>query len=66
MRLRKEPNNFIFSDIEVNSSTISTQFIDAGPNANIQSTVTTTKAVRKVHYSCASDISNCSWEELVP
>lgn len=39
---------------------------DINCNSHIESTASTTKAARKVRYTCNQDISNCSWSELVP
>ena len=74
MRLRKEPNNFSFPDIIINTTTVSTQFIDEVASCgeglecdtNLQSTATSSRATRKVRYSCDNDISNCFWAELIP
>lgn len=35
-------------------------------NSNIESTASTTKATRKVRYSCNQNIEDCTWQELVP
>ncbi len=35
-------------------------------SSNILATASTTKAARKVRYTCNNDIANCYWRELVP
>lgn len=35
-------------------------------NSHIESTASTTKAMRKVRYSCNQNIENCGWSELIP
>ncbi|PIR06880.1 MAG: hypothetical protein COV55_02125 [Candidatus Komeilibacteria bacterium CG11_big_fil_rev_8_21_14_0_20_36_20] len=35
-------------------------------NSNIEATASTTKATRKVRYTCNNQIANCLWSELTP
>ena len=39
---------------------------DSECNSNIESTASTTRATRKVRYTCNQEIGNCVWSELVP
>lgn len=39
---------------------------DLDCNSNIQSTASTTRATRKVRYTCNQNIANCVWAELIP
>ncbi|MCB9802642.1 hypothetical protein H6761_01305 [Candidatus Nomurabacteria bacterium] len=35
-------------------------------NSNIETTASSSKATRKVRYTCNNDIANCFWSELIP
>ncbi len=39
---------------------------DSECNSNIESTASTTKATRKVRYSCNQSIEDCVWSEVIP
>lgn len=71
MQLRKDPNNLIFDNVIINGITINRQFIEISCgtppcDSMIEATASTTKATRKVRYTCDNDISNCFWSELIP
>src|SRR3989339_1020248 len=71
IQLRKEPNNYIFDNLLINGISIQRNFIEnycEGESCRslIEATASTTQATRKVRYSCAKDISNCTWSELIP
>ena len=71
IQLRKEPNNYIFDDLLINGVSIERQFIEDYCEGGscislIEATASTTQSTRKVRYSCAKDISNCTWSELIP
>ena len=71
MQLRKRPSYLIFDYITVGGVGISSEFveIDCGEEncgSNIQAIASTTRATRKVRYTCDQDISDCTWSELIP
>lgn len=74
IRLRKEPDNFIFPELSVGNVSSTVNFVDLSGNCGptlecdsyLEATASTTKASRKVRYSCSQSIENCIWSEVVP
>ena len=67
MQLRKDPNNLIFDDFIVADLNVSSEFVEgSGASSIIEATASTTKATRKVRYTCSNNISSCLWQELTP
>ncbi|KKP91052.1 MAG: hypothetical protein UR94_C0019G0003 [Parcubacteria group bacterium GW2011_GWA2_36_10] len=73
-QVRQDPHGLIFNNLQFGQTIVSSSFVNGGSacipplvcDSRIETTATSTKASRKVRYTCNNNLANCSWTEVVP